>query len=120
MPVVSVVDDDLSVRESLLSLLRSAGLQAEIFASGKAFLGSEALHRTDCLVLDADMPGMTGPELQRELSARAPRIPVILFTASRDETLKKRALAGGAAAFLRKPLDGLLLLDRIHLLTGGH
>lgn len=120
VPVISVVDDDASVRESLRSLLRSAGLCAESFASGLHFLDSEALHRTDCLVLDVDMPEMTGPELQRELNARDQRIPIIFITAHGDETLRRRVLADGAAAFLRKPFDEDALLDEIQTaLRGG-
>lgn len=113
-PIVFVVDDDAAIRDSLESLLRSAGLRVRAHASCESFLASEDLAGTGCLILDVDMPGMTGPELQRELRSRACRIPVIFITAHRDERLRERVLADGAVAFFPKPFDEDRLLDEIN------
>jgi FixJ family two-component response regulator len=110
--LVSVVDDDVSVRESLPELLRQLGFAARAFASAEAFLSSDALDRTDCLVLDVAMPGMSGPELQTEL-ARHRTIPIIFISANVDQAVTKRVLANGAAAFLNKPFSDSELLGAL-------
>jgi FixJ family two-component response regulator len=109
-PLLSVVDNDESVRESLPDLLREFGFAARAFSSAEEFLSSDYLDQTGCLILDIAMPGMTGPELYQELVRRGHRIPVIFITGQRDEMLRDQALKRGAAGFLLKPFtDGDLL-----------
>ena len=103
--IISVVDDDQSVRESLHGLLRSLGYKVQAFASAEDFLDSDFLHETDCLILDVRMPGMSGIELQRQLTTRAISIPIIFITAHGDEETKTQALGGGAVDFLVKPFS---------------
>lgn len=102
-PWVSVVDDDESVRESLPDLLSELGFASRAFASGAEFLQSDLLHQTRCLILDVAMPGMSGPELQRELLQRGMNIPIIFITAQGDEKVRAVVLANGAVAYLLKP-----------------
>jgi len=109
--LVSVVDDDESVRESLPDLLRQFGLKAEAFSSAEAFLASGALNDTRCLILDVAMPGMSGPDLQRELKRRQLEIPIVFITALDDETVRSRLLAQGAVACLLKPFGESALRD---------
>lgn len=116
--LVSVVDDDVSVRESLPELLRQLGFAARAFASAEAFLSSDALDRTDCLVLDVAMPGMSGPELQTEL-ARYRTIPIIFISANVDQAVTARVLANGAAAFLNKPFSDSELLGALGAALGS-
>src|SRR4029434_8938910 len=101
-PLISVVDDDDSVRESLRGLIRSVGFAAAVFASAEEFLNSDHLRNTDCLILDVRMPGMNGLELQRRLAASHMSIPVIFITAHGDEETRVRALNGGAVEYLLK------------------
>jgi FixJ family two-component response regulator len=108
--LVSIVDDDESVRESLPDLIQEFGYAVRAFASAEAFLASEALHQTSCLVLDIAMPGMTGLDLQRELSFRGKEIPIVFITASRDEAVRSEVLARGAAGCLSKPFSDTVLL----------
>jgi FixJ family two-component response regulator len=110
--LVSVVDDDLSVRESLPELLQQFGFAARVFDSAQAFLGSDALDRTDCLILDVAMQGMSGLELQTEV-ARHRRIPIIFISANVDQAVTARALARGAAAFLHKPFSESELMQAL-------
>jgi FixJ family two-component response regulator len=112
-PLVSVVDDDESVRESLPDLLREFGFAAETFESAEAFLASGALRRTGCLILDIGMPGMSGPELQQELARRGDRVPVIFITAHRDDAVCQRVLAQGAVDCLFKPFSDTALLGAL-------
>ncbi len=113
--LVSVVDDDESVRESLRGLLRSVGFCVATFASAEAFSTSEHLGKTDCLILDVRMPGMNGPELQRQLSATKHHIPIIFITAhASDEVVRSRALKDGAVAYLTKPFSEAALLEAIN------
>jgi FixJ family two-component response regulator len=112
-PLVSVVDDDESVRESLPDLLREFGFAAETFESAEAFLASGALRRTGCLILDIAMPGMSGPELQQELARRGDRVPVIFITAHRDDAVCQRVLAQGAVDCLFKPFSDTALLGAL-------
>lgn len=102
-PWVSVVDDDESVRESLPDLLSELGFASRAFASAAEFLQSDLLHQTRCLILDVAMPGMSGPELQRELLQRGMNIPIIFITAQGDEKVRAVVLANGAVAYLLKP-----------------
>jgi FixJ family two-component response regulator len=112
-PLVSVVDDDESVRESLPDLLRELGFAAEAFSSAEEFLESDPAGRTQCLILDVSMPGMTGPELQRELSQRGTKIPIIFITAHADETVRPTLLEQGAVECLFKPFSETELLEAL-------
>src|SRR6185436_17187008 len=101
--LVTVVDDDESVRESLPDLLREFGFRAEAFSSAEAFLESGSLNETGCLILDVTMPGMSGPELQRQLTLSGQAIPIVYITAHGGDSLRPRLLAGGAVECLSKP-----------------
>jgi FixJ family two-component response regulator len=108
-----VVDDDESVRESLPDLLREFGYAARAFSSAEEFLTSGLVDQTRCLILDIAMPGMTGPDLQRELKIRGQRIPIVFVTAHRDETVRPRLLEQGAAECLFKPFSDTALLEAL-------
>jgi FixJ family two-component response regulator len=112
--LVSVVDDDESVRESLPDLLKECGFAAQAFASAEEFLASDAVGQTRCLILDIAMPGMTGLELQRELTRRRQEIPIVFITAHCDETVRPRVLQGGAVDCLFKPFSEAELLDAVN------
>jgi FixJ family two-component response regulator len=112
-PLVSIVDDDESVRESLPDLLREFGCAAETFESAEAFLASDALRQTGCLILDIAMPGMPGPELQQELARRGEEIPIIFVTAHHDDAVCQRVLAQGAVDCLFKPFSDTALLGAL-------
>jgi FixJ family two-component response regulator len=112
-PMVSVVDDDESVRESLPDLLKVCGYGAEAFPSAEAFLESGAVRRTRCLILDVSMPGMSGPDLQRELARRRQEVPIVFITAHRDEADRPRLLERGAVECLFKPFSEAELLDAV-------
>ena len=111
--LVSIVDDDESVRESLPDLLRQFGFAAEAFSSAEAFLASDVVGETSCLLLDIVMPGMSGPDLQQELARRRQKIPIVFVTALADRTLHPRLLARGAAECLFKPFSEAALLDAV-------
>ena len=112
---VSIVDDDESVREAIKSLLKSVGLNAEVFSSANDFLNSDRIDNTDCLILDLCMPGMSGLELQDRLVSSAYRIPIIFITAhAQDMEARNRALQAGALDFLCKPFDEETLLDHVY------
>jgi FixJ family two-component response regulator len=113
-PLISVVDDDESVRESLPDLLKEFGFAAQTFSSAEAFLASESIAETSCLVLDVVMPGMTGPDLQRELTRRDQSIPIVFITAQRDNTVRPRLIAEGAVDCLFKPFEATDLLQAIN------
>ena len=113
LPLISVVDDDDSVRESLRGLIRSVGFAVKVFASAEEFLNSDHLRNTDCLILDVRMPGMNGLELQRQLAASDRKIPIIFITAHGDEEVRSRALNGGAVDYLLKPFSEEALLNAI-------
>jgi FixJ family two-component response regulator len=113
LPLISVVDDDESVRESLSGLIRSVGFGVMVFASAEEFLSSNRLLDTDCLILDVRMPGMSGIDLQRQLAASHTSIPVIFITAHGDEEARVRALNGGAVDYLLKPFSEEALLKAI-------
>ena len=110
---ISIVDDDESVRESVSSLVRSAGFGTEVFASAEEFLNSAHLRDTACLILDLRMPGMSGLELQRRLSDADYRIPIIFITAQRNEGDRMQALKAGAVDFLYKPFSEKTLLKAV-------
>jgi len=110
---VVVVDDDESLRESLEGLLKSLGHAVEVFASAESFLSSGALAETDLLILDIHMPGMTGPELQRELKSLRPELPIIFITAHSDDGVISRVMAEGAVSCLFKPFSEDSLLNAI-------
>jgi FixJ family two-component response regulator len=111
--LVSVVDDDESVRESLPDLLKEFGFSVRTFSSALEFLASDCLRQTKCLVLDVAMPGMTGQDLQQELIRRRQQIPIIYITASRDKTIRTRLLAKGAVDCLFKPFSDSALLEAL-------
>ena len=112
--LVSVVDDDESVRESLPDLVREFGFAAEAFSSAEAFLASDVVSETSCLLLDVAMPGMSGPELQQELIRRRRDIPIVFITGGGDESVRPRLLAEGAVECLFKPLSETALLDALN------
>jgi FixJ family two-component response regulator len=112
--LVSVVDDDESVRESLPDLLREFGFAVEAFSSAEAFLASDCVCRTKCLILDVAMPGMTGPDLQRELTLRRQEIPIVFITAHGDESVRPRLLEQGAADCLFKPFSDTALREALN------
>jgi FixJ family two-component response regulator len=115
LPLISIVDDDESVRESLQGLIRSVGFAVQGFASADAFINSGHLPSTACLILDVRMPGMRGPELQHWLKASHHDIPTIFITAhGDDEEARARALKDGAVAYLLKPLSEEVVLGAVH------
>jgi FixJ family two-component response regulator len=113
--IVAAVDDDYRVRESIESLVASAGHTPLVFASAEEFLQSEAPESAICLITDVRMPGIDGLELQRRVRLQYPRLPVILITAHYDDEIRQRALSQGAAGFLHKPFDAADLLGAIEL-----
>ena len=113
-PLISVVDDDESVRESLPDLLKEFGFDAQAFSSAEDFLASDWVNRTNCLILDVAMPGMTGPDLQRELNSRRQQIPIVFITAHRDDFVRPRLLAEGAVECLFKPFTETDLLEALN------
>jgi len=118
MPLISIVDDDLSVRRALRRLVQSAGYIVETFASACEFLASMPSDRTACLVLDIHLGGMSGFELQRRLAADRAAIPIIFITAHDDTATRERVRQSGGAAYLRKPFDKRALLDAIGRAVG--
>jgi FixJ family two-component response regulator len=113
IPLIAIVDDDDALRNSLQNLIRSVGLQAEGFSSAEAFLSSNHVHETRCLVLDVRMPGMRGPELQRQMALANSHLPIIFITAHEDDAQRTQALEAGAVAFLQKPFYEEELLNAI-------
>jgi FixJ family two-component response regulator len=113
-PLISIVDDDDSLRNSLNNLIRSVGFGVQGFCSAEAFLKSNQVHDTACLILDVRMPGMSGLDLQRQLIASNCQIPIIFITSHADDDAKARALADGAVDFLYKPFREEALLNAIH------
>jgi len=112
-PLIAVVDDDNSLRQSTQLLLRSAGYRAEVFASAREFLDSPRIDETACLMLDVRMPGMDGLELQRFLNEAQRQIPIIFITAHATDNEEQRARKAGAVDFLRKPVNEEKLLSAI-------
>ena len=112
--LVSVVDDDESVRESLPDLLRQFGFAVQAFSSAEALLASDVVRETSCLLLDIAMPGMSGPELQQELVRRRQEIPIVFITAGGDESVRTHLVAEGAVEWLFKPFSDTALLDALN------
>lgn len=112
-PLVSVVDDDESVRESLPDLLHELGFAAQTFASAEEYLASDRKGESQCLILDVAMPGMTGPDLLRELKRRREDVPTIFITAHGDQTTRPRLIEQGAVDCLLKPFSDTALREAI-------
>jgi FixJ family two-component response regulator len=110
-PIISIVDDDDSVRAAMSSLVRSLGYRSCMFASPEEFLSSPQMNDTSCVIADVQMLGMSGMELQDELVVRRPRIPIIFITAFPEERIRRRAEAAGAVAFFSKPVDSHALIQ---------
>ena len=117
--LVSVVDDDESVRESLPDLIRQFGFAVQAFSSAEEFLASDCVRQTRCLVLDVAMPGMSGPDLQSELTRRGQEIPIVFITAHGGEAVRPRLLEQGAVECLFKPFSDTALLEALHAALGG-
>jgi FixJ family two-component response regulator len=113
VPMISIVDDDESVREATKGLVRSLGYGAATFASAEDFLQSNQINETECVISDVQMPGLSGVELQSQLIARGNRTPVIFVTASTEERTRARALKAGAIGVLSKPLNEERLIEYI-------
>ena len=111
--LLSVVDDDEMLRESLPDLLREFGFMARAFSSGQEFLSSDLMDATKCLIVDVAMPGMSGLDLQQELKRRGQAIPIIFITGQKDEEIRKQAFKQGAVKFLYKPFSDNALLDAV-------
>ena len=112
--LVSVIDDDESVRESLPDLLRECGFAVQAFSSAEAFLASDWVEETRCLILDVALPGMSGPGLQRELARRRQTIQIVFITAHKDEVIRPRVLEQGAVECLFKPFSEMALLEALN------
>jgi FixJ family two-component response regulator len=112
-PIISIIDDDESVRSSLRSLVRSLGLGACTFASAEEFLDSSHQDDTSCLITDLQMPGLSGIELQRLLLAQGRQIPIIFVTAFPEDRMRARAMEWGALGFLSKPFESQTLIELI-------
>jgi len=112
--LVSVVDDDESVRESLPDLLREMGFAVQVFSSAEEFLSSDFVGLTRCLILDIAMPGMSGPELQQELRLRRQRVPIVFITAQKDDAIRTSLLGRGAVDCLFKPFSDTALLSAVN------
>ena len=117
-PLISVVDDDESVRESLPDLLREFGFAPRAFSSAEEFLASDCVSQTRCLILDIAMPGISGPDLQRELTLRGQGIPIVFITADGDKTVRPRLLEQGAVECLFKPFSETALLEAVNSALG--
>jgi FixJ family two-component response regulator len=111
--VVAIVDDDESIRNALLGLMKAAGFSARAFASAEGFLNACEWENTACLIADIRMPGMSGLELQAKLNSSHHRIPIIFITAHGDEKMRMQALRAGAVEFLTKPFDDEILIDSV-------
>jgi len=111
--MISIIDDDDSVRESLQSLMRSVGFAVNVFTSAEEFLNSDRLRKTDCLILDVHLPGMDGLDLQRHLAASHSAIPIIFITAYEDDEMRARAFNAGAVDYFLKPFNDEDLLNAI-------
>jgi FixJ family two-component response regulator len=116
--MISIVEDDAHVREATMNLLKSVGFTAACFASAEEFLQSHCVEGTTCLILDVQLPGLGGIELQRRLRDSGNPIPVVFVTAFPEERIRTRALADGAVGFLGKPYDAECLIDCVHKALG--
>ncbi len=111
--LISLVDDDESIRRTMTLLIQSFGFQAAVFDSAESFLKSRQLHETSCLIVDVQMPGMNGLQLQRHLASSGYKIPIVFITAYDNKESRQQAMQAGAVAFLSKPFDDELLLETI-------
>jgi FixJ family two-component response regulator len=111
--LVSIVDDDESVRESLPDLLKEIGFASQTFSSAEEFLAKDGIFGSNCLILDVAMPGMCGPELQQELNRRKMTVPIIFITGNRDEALRSRLIEQGATACLIKPFSDDAMIEAL-------
>ena len=118
-PLISVVDDDESMREAIRGLMKSLGYRAEAFASAEEFLNSHKVPGVSCLIADVQMPGMTGLELHRRLTASGRTIPTILVTAYPDDNVRAQALGDGVVCYLSKPFDENELVACINTSLNG-
>jgi FixJ family two-component response regulator len=116
--LVAIVDDDLSMRQSLPDLVKKFGFSVRAFASAEEFLASDCVGQTKCLILDFAMPGMSGPELQRELARRGQKIPIVFITGQADQDLRRQLLAEGAVECLFKPFNPTALHKALNLALG--
>ena len=117
-PIVSIVDDDESIREATKGLVRSLGYSAATFASAEEFLNSDRLNQTSCLIADVQMPGLSGPDLQHHLLAQGHRMPIIFVTAYPEERIRARVLGAGAVDFLSKPFSDDRLIGCLDIALG--
>lgn len=117
--MISIVDDDQSVREATDALVRSLGYAAETFASAEEFLSSDRMHTTSCVIADVQMPGLSGIDLQQRLLALGLRLPIIFVTAFPDERSRRRAMDAGAVDFLSKPLSDERLISCLDAVVKG-
>ncbi len=111
--LVTIVDDDVSVQQSLPALVNKFGFRVRAFQSAEAFLASDCIEQTKCLILDVSMPGMSGTDLQRELARRGQRIPIVFITGQPDEALRRQLLEDGAVECLFKPFNATALLTAL-------
>jgi FixJ family two-component response regulator len=118
--LIAVVDDEASVRRALERLLRASGIEVEAFATGQDFIDSLSTRQPDCVVLDLQMAGITGRDVQRNLAAAHIQIPIVIITAHDEALLREQCLADGAAAYLCKPLRGEKLLAAIERAIARH
>ena len=119
VPVISIIDDDASVREATGGLVRSLGYQADTFASAEEFLHSDGLGHSACVITDVNMPGLSGIGLQRLLKARGQHTPIIFITALTEDKVRARVLSAGAVGFLRKPFKEECLIDFLDFALSG-
>jgi FixJ family two-component response regulator len=112
--IVAIVDDDVSMQQSLPALVKRLGFTVRSFLSAEEFLASDCIEQTKCLILDVSMPGMSGPDLQQELRRRGQLIPIVFITGQPDEQLRRQLLAGGAAECLFKPFHATALLKALN------
>jgi FixJ family two-component response regulator len=117
--LISIVDDQASIREAVQALIQSYGYKVAIFSSAELFLRSEVVSETRCLIADLEMPGLNGLDLQNELKARGHQTPVIMITAYPDEKHRAEALDAGAVCFLTKPFDEKALIDCVTAAING-
>lgn len=117
--LVCIVDDNESVRESLPDLVQYGGYDVQTFASGEDFLASPAINEATCLILDVGLPGISGPDLHKELLRRGRKLPVVFITAQGDRSLPSRLVAAGAVACLLKPFSDTALLEALQAACGG-
>jgi FixJ family two-component response regulator len=120
IPVISIIDDDASIRAGLNNLVRSLGYIVSAFASAEAFLQSAQLHNTWCVIADVRMPAMSGVQLQSDLRRQGYRVPFIFITAVPDEDIRRQALNDGAICFLTKPFDEDILIDCLNSAIERH